>query len=342
LEIINAYLAEIHRRLPLKNRRDIIEEIRSALMDMIEERNPTPESDPDEALIKSVLKEYGSPRKVAQQYGAHQHLIGPQIFPNYLMVLKIVLIVVASVNILFLLVAAIRGSFTEPGLLTALIESFGGLFNSLFYAFGMVTLIFTIIERTAGEQWEFESEEEWSPDDLVVVKEQTRVSIGGQAVEITLGIIFILLINVYLDRIGIYYLGDSGWVSVPILNDNFTRYIPWITGVAALDIALNLYLIGKVFWNRSARLAKVFINVLKIALLAVIILGPTIITISPAAWEVLDLDAGFSAQRLGQTLNTLLDVVLGAVIIGLLVESGQRLFTIFRKGGPSDIQFKVE
>jgi hypothetical protein len=210
MELLNAYLEEIRHHLPLKNRTDIIAEIRSVLMDMIEERNPG--AGPDEATIKAVLKEYGPPRKVAQQYGSQQRLIGPQTFPVYLLVLKIVLIVVAALNIVGVIVAAVSGSFGDNGLFIAILETFGGLISSLFTAFGIVTLSFVLIERFAAEEFQAEIDEDWSPDDLTPVEDKERVKISELAVEITLGIIFIVLINVYLDRVGIYYLADGGWV----------------------------------------------------------------------------------------------------------------------------------
>ena len=342
MNILNAYLEEIRHHLPPKNRDDIIAEIRSVLIDMIEERNPNPGSDPEEALVKTVLKEYGSPKQVARQYGSQRQLIGPQTFPVYLQVLKIVLIVVTALNVLGVVIAAVSGSAGETGLFITLLETFGGLFSSLFTAFGIVTLSFILIERFALEEFKAEVEQDWSPDDLEIVEDTARVKISELAVEITLGIIFILLINVYLDRIGIYYISDGSWMSTPILNENILRYIPWVTAITVLDIALNLYLIRKGIWDVSASIAKVIINVFKIAVTAAIIIGPAFITINPTAWEALNLDLGFTAQQLTRQLNTVLDVLLGLAIFGLVVDSIKTLVrTVFKKD-PLGITFNVK
>jgi hypothetical protein len=342
MKFLNVYLDETRHNLPLNNRDDIIAEIRSVLMDMIEERNPNPGSSPDEATIKAVLSEFGSPRKVAQQYSTHQHLIGPQIFPIYLQVLKIVLIVVTALNVLGVIIAIISGSTANNGFFITTLETIGGLTGSLFTAFGAVTLSFALIERFAPQQWQAEIEEEWSPDDLKKVEDKKRISIPELAVEITLGIVFIILINVYLDRIGIFYLGDTGWVSAPILNDNVLRYIPWITATVVLDIALNLYLIRKGFWDGATTVAKVIINVFKIAVLAAIIVGPTIITINPAAWEALNLEITLTAQRFSQLMNTILNVLLGLAIFGLVVDSIKRLVQYFTKKVEPGFKINVE
>jgi hypothetical protein len=218
----------------------------------------------------------------------------------------------------------------------------GGLFSSLFTAFAIVTLSFTLIERFAAEELQAEMDEDWSPEDLTIVEIRKRVKISEVAVEITFGIIFILLINLYLDRIGIYYLGDAGWVSAPILNDNVLRYIPWITGATMLDIALNLYLIRKEFWDASATIVKVIINVLKIALLAVIIAGPAIIAVSPSAWQALNLEVNLTAQQLTRQMNTVLDGLLGLAIFGLVVDSIKIIVNGFFRNDHTRLHIKTE
>jgi hypothetical protein len=342
MNLLNSYLEEIRHRLPPKNRADIIAEIRSVLLDMIEERNPAPGTDPSEATIKAVLQAYGSPKKVAQQYSSHQHLIGPQSYPVYVQVLKIVLIVVAALNVLGVLIAVASGTIAQNGVFIALLETFGGLINSLFITFGIVTLSFTLIERFAAEEFHAEIEQDWSPDDLEKVEETQRVKISEQAIEITLGIIFIVLINVYLDRIGIYYISDGSWVSTPILNDNILRYIPWVTAITVLDIALNLYLIRKGTWDVYATLAKVVNNVFKMVLIVAIIAGPAIISIDPASWQALNLELGISAQRISQQLNTVLDILLGLAAFGLVVDSIKHIVRAFFKKDQTPFQIDVK
>jgi hypothetical protein len=252
---------------------------------MVEDRIPDPTQNPDEQTIKTVLKEFGSPREVAAQYGAKNYLIGPRLFPTYLQVLRIVLIVIAAFNILGIVVTIIRQPNIDAELVDTIAEVVGSLFSSLFTAFGIVTLSFAGIERTTPEEWHVEIDQKWDPEQLVKHENVQRVSYTGLAFEITLTLIFIALINFFLDRIGIYYIGDSGWVSAPILNDNFLRYVPWITAYSVFDIGLNLYLIRTGFWDKWATLVKVFINAFKIAVNFAIILGPAVITVTANAWE---------------------------------------------------------
>jgi hypothetical protein len=340
MKLINLYLDEVRQQLPLKNRGDILREIQSTLMDMIEDRNPNPGQEPSNETVISVLKEFGSPHQIARQYGAQNYLIGPRMYPLYLQVLKIVLFIIAAFNVVGVIIAIVTQSGYNAGVFDTIAQILGGLFSSLFTGFGIVTLSFASIERTTPKDWKFEWDQEWEPEQLLKTEDKQRVKIPGLAVEITLTLIFIVFLNFFLDRIGIYFLSESGWVSTPILNDTFLRYIPWITAYAILDIALNLYLIRKGFWDNFSVFAKVFINLFKIAVSFTIITGPDFITISPTALEVLNLDQTLSASRLSQMLNTVLKALMGLSIFGLVIDSGKRLYDAFIKG--KDTTFEID
>ena len=154
--------------------------------------------------------------------------------------------------------------------------------------------------------------------------------------------IFIAVLNFFLDRIGVYYLSDVGWVSAPILNQNFNRYIPWITAGAALDIALNLYLIRKGFWDKLSVIGKVLLNAFKIAITFTMLIGPAIFTIDPSAWQALALDSTTTAQELTRILNFAFDILFGLAIFGLAVDSIKRLYEAFIKGSRTRIELDID
>jgi len=342
MKLIDLYLDEVRQQLPLKNRGDILREIQSTLMDMIEDRNPNPGQEPPNETVISVLKEFGSPHQVARQFGGQNFLIEPRMYPLYLQVLKIVLFVIAALNLVGVIIAIVSQSGYNTGVFETIAQILGNLFSSLFTGFGIVTLSFAIVERTTPKDWKFEWDQQWEPEQLLKTEDKQQVKISGLAVEITLILIFIVFLNFFLDRIGIYFLSESGWISTPILNDNILRYVPWITAYAVLDIALNLYLIRKGFWDSIAVLSKVFINLFKIAVSFAIITGPSFIAVSPRALEVLNLDNSLSASGLNQTLNTILNVLLWLSILGLVVDSVKRLYDAFIKGKDTRFEIDVE
>ena len=340
MKYINLYLQEIERRLPTLNRADILKEIRSTLLDMIEDRKPDPNQAADEDTIKAVLSEFGSPRKVAQRYSKHNYLIGPSLFPIYLQVLKVVLIVVAALNLLGLIVAIVNQSGVSPNMIEAIANIIAGLFSSLFTTFGIVTLSFAGIERTTPDTWKVKIEQDWNPEDLLKTEDRKSVKVTEIAFEITFTMVFIVLINFFLDKIGIYYLADSGWVSTPILNENFLRYVPWLTAANVLSIVLNLYLLRKGYWDYIATIAKILINIFNIAISFSILTGPEVITIVSTAMEALNINLPYTVQEVSKFLNTGLDIVLGLSIFGLVVESIKRIYETFIKG--SHTRFEIE
>src|ERR1035437_9005109 len=92
--LIDAYVSEIGRRLPRKTRGDIEAEIRSILQDMLDERSQKTGKPVDEEMTLEVLKAYGAPDKVAATYQGERYLIGPRIYPTFMLVLRVVLVVI--------------------------------------------------------------------------------------------------------------------------------------------------------------------------------------------------------------------------------------------------------
>ena len=89
--LIERYLYDVVRRLPEKQRKDIEEELRTLIEDMLEERK----GDGGAEEVEAVLSELGDPAKLAMKYrGEEAHLIGGEYYPIYCQILKLVLICV--------------------------------------------------------------------------------------------------------------------------------------------------------------------------------------------------------------------------------------------------------
>ena len=84
MDLIERYVYEVGRQLPRKQRADIQVELKSTLVDTLEDRVEGEPSQEDEIKL---LKEFGPPRKVAASYWPQgQYLIGPNLFPLFRMV----------------------------------------------------------------------------------------------------------------------------------------------------------------------------------------------------------------------------------------------------------------
>ncbi len=285
-----------------------------------------------------VLREFGSPRKVAIQFGAHNYLIGPQLFPAYLQVLRIVLLIVGALNVIGLIVAIVNQTGFDSGMLEAILEVVGSLMSSLFMAFGIVTLSFAGIERTTPDEMKVKINQNWDPEDLLKEEDHDRVKVVELAFEITFSMIFLVLINFFLDKIGIYFFDSRGWVSSPILNENFLRYIPAITIYVILDIALDLYLLNKGVWDKMATGARVLINFLKMAVNFAILAGPAILTLQAADWQRISIDSTLTVDTINHYMNLGVRFLLGLAIFGLVVETIKRIYVGFIKGHNAHIE----
>ena len=90
MNMIEQYVSEVGENLPEKQRADLEKEIRSLIEDTLEERSKSAGRPIDDDMIVEVLKEFGSPAKMAASYQPARYLIGPRLYPTFILVLKIV------------------------------------------------------------------------------------------------------------------------------------------------------------------------------------------------------------------------------------------------------------
>src|SRR5574340_1107450 len=169
MQLIDRYVIEVGKRLPLiKGRADIEQELRSTLEDMLEDRARKAVRPADETMAIELLREYGSPDKVAATYNSMPYLIGPRVFPFYLMVVKIVLSVVGTVLLVLTgIEIALQSPMNAAELFGAIGHGLSGLFGALVSALGSMTLVFAILERVLpAEEFKTSDDKEWDPAEL--------------------------------------------------------------------------------------------------------------------------------------------------------------------------------
>ncbi len=262
MELIDRYVREVGRRLPRKNRADIEAELRSLLVDNLEDRV---EGEPSEEDIVALLQEFGPPDKVAASYSpGEQYLIGPRLFPLFRMVAGIVLIVLVSVQLVLLAVGLLFNQGVPP-----VATWFADFFGGLFIAFGMLVLVFAVLQRL-GVQPDLE-EEPWDPRTLPTDDEDDPISVSSLVVEITLSLILIGILLLVPDKIGAYFFLGGDFIPNPVLQ----AHLPLVIVTIALGIVLDIILIWRRQWTLLTRLAKILMNVLTIVVLIVLIDGHT-------------------------------------------------------------------
>jgi hypothetical protein len=147
VDIIDRYLESVRLFLPRAQREDILAELRDVLATRREEQEAELGRPLTRAEDEALLHAFGNPISVAGRYGRPRYLIGPEIFPVYQLVLRIVLasIALAAVITAITVTAVGQGDATH-GLLTGLVVVWNGAFTGV----GVVTIVFASIERTAA------------------------------------------------------------------------------------------------------------------------------------------------------------------------------------------------
>jgi hypothetical protein len=145
MDLIDRYLNAIRRNLPRDRADDIAAELRDLVASRVEDREQAlgRALTPEEA--KALLREFGHPLIVAARYRRQQWLIGPDVFPFYLSVLRIVLSIVAVV---VGVTAVANLLFNHLGAVAALGEALASLWMSALISAAIVTIVFALLERT--------------------------------------------------------------------------------------------------------------------------------------------------------------------------------------------------
>ena len=321
--LIERYVTEVGKHLFTKNRGDIQKELRSTLEDMLEDRSQAAGRAADEEMTVALLKEFGRPEKVAASYQPNNQLIGPQLYPFYLLVLKIVLPIVSAV----LLVTSLAGlalARIEPG--QALVEigqALLGIFNAVISAVGGITIIFAILDRVPGFRSEFEKdrmdeEKDWNPRHLPEVREGEKFSISNLVVEIIGAAAMLVLFNFYPQVVGIHFLMDGSWTSVPLLSEAFFEYLPFLSILWGLTLLLDVSLLSRGRWETWSRWVSLLLKVATIALAGVMLGGPSLVSVDAGA---------LAATGLADLLTV---IVQQAVIVALALTILSNLVTVLR------------
>jgi hypothetical protein len=338
MALIDLYVNEVGRNLPAKMREDIEKEIRSLIEDMLEDAAKTQGRQPDEQLVVDVLKQMGSPEKVAASYLPPRYLIGPKYFPTFWMVTRIVLTVILVLSAIGLGVQLGRTAGGLPEFLTALSSGFGGMISTLIAAFGNVVLVFAILQWLMPEP-KFDKKE-WDPRALKAEPDPERVKPAEMVIGIAGSIFLLLLLNVYPQWLGIVSFSDGVWVHVQVLTAAFTAYFPWISLLLVAGIALNAYLLNVGRWTPAARWSSIGINIGSIIMLGMMVSGPALVGFDPTELARLNWPGvGTTVGTLNNALNLGMRIALGISLVMQVIDVAKMLLRLLgsRISLPADL-----
>ncbi len=274
-DLVEKYVVEIGHHLPNKHRADIEAEIRSLIQDTLESRSQSAGRPVDEEMTVEVLKEFGPPEKMAESYQPARYLIGPRLFPSFILVMRIVLAVLLVVTLV-----RVGVSMGTAGSNWSNIDEWGAIFSNLVTSaislFGSVVIIFAILEWFITKKFTVEKVETWDPLKLKDETQEDRIQPTWHVVGIVLTILVMVLLNFFPNLIGISYNGAQ-WIEAPILNDVFFSYLPLINIALGLSIVKDLVLLRTGVHTKFTRWFSIGLHIVNIILAAIILKGPSIL-----------------------------------------------------------------
>lgn len=246
-DYLKRYIHDVTRRLKEESREEVSKELENNIKDMLGEKY----TDDD---LERVLKELGHPKVLAMQYKEKpSYVISPLFYDDYIMVLKIVMIIFAIVA---MITGAIEVVFdqTASGFVevfsSIMSKIFGNIISSLLSAFAWVTVIFWAIsyhstKKSDEIKWELKDLPEMpKKNDIKISRSGTIVELGFQVV---FTLVFIIVLMRYMDLVAIYMNGE---LITPIFNQQITnQFIPFYIISLGLFIVAGLIKLYYGYWN---------------------------------------------------------------------------------------------
>ena len=239
--LTDRYVWAVLRAVPESQRAELEPEIRALVADAAEAQ--AAESTP-EAAERAALLELGDPDVLAGRYvDRTRFLIGPRLYPEWQRLLTMLL------SILIPLIAIVAGAATSVGGGTvgeAVTGAIGAAIGVAVQTVFWVTLVFAVIERTAGAQTS--PAREWTPEQLRSIPAPRRVGLGEVVAAIVANVVVILVI-VWGQAMALVTIdGTSYALFDPSLS---STWLPWFIAVAGIEIlfAIALYLRGRWTWG---------------------------------------------------------------------------------------------
>ena len=233
--LLKDYVYTITHYLPQKQKAEVSTDIEATLYELLLEQFGEKEYSDQE--IETVIRAFGQPRLVAERYlNQKPSLIASELLETYWFVVKIALI---GSNI---------GVFIARMLTQGLdfISILGGMINLSLSVFGMVTLIFILVNQKL-DAYEQKNDQTWSLSDLKTwTSDKHRVS----------------HFEIAFESIFLVFMAQALIVDKP-LSVVLENHVLFLLGMyVGLSLVLNIYLLIKAYWTPRLRIVSISLNLL--------------------------------------------------------------------------------
>jgi len=216
MDLLDRYLNAVRFWLPAAQEDDLIAEMGEDIRSEIEDREATLGRTLSEDELAALLKQRGHPMRAAGRYLPPRYLIGPALYPVYMLVMRLVLFWVVLPICIFVALPIAIVTAAHPTLagIKSLVDSAMGCV----FAVGLITLAFAIIERRPLKELE-----RWDPRKLPQVPASMKslaapkpVERAQAIVEMVLGALFTPLILSVIRFHSSFDVGNADIVLAPV------------------------------------------------------------------------------------------------------------------------------
>ncbi|MEH6933178.1 MULTISPECIES: HAAS signaling domain-containing protein [Bacillus] len=283
MSLIDIYVEEVAKRLPEKNREDIILELRSTIEDML----PDDYNEDDE---KSVLEKLGSPVSLANGYlDRPMHLIGPRYFDVYITLLKMIIPIAVVIALISMVAENFISYSGDQAVLNVILKMIGeGIGRTLevgLQVFFWVTIVFAILERTDKEKDAHPlttSFKKWTPDDLKSIsyipkkKAISKFEVFGGLMWTAVWATLYFYAN---HLVGVYEGTENGlnFVAPTFNQDVLLQYWPIVVIMIVLEIAMSLYKFIQGQWTNKMAIWNAILQLAATIAFIVIVINPNLL-----------------------------------------------------------------
>lgn len=169
MELLDRYLNAVRFWLPAAQQDDIIAELGDDIRSQVEERESALGHKLDDDDVAAILKERGHPMLMASRYLPQRSLIGPVLYPAYVVVLRVVLLWVMIPVFVLIVGPVVIATAANPT--AGAIQTVWNLAMANVFALGVITLVFAILERRPLRELE-----KWDPRKLPHVPKATFIA----------------------------------------------------------------------------------------------------------------------------------------------------------------------
>jgi len=261
MDLVDRYLQAVKFGLPKKQKQDILAELSDDLHSQIQEQEAMLGRSLNQDEIAAILKKFGPPMQVALRYQPQRYLIGPQVFPIYLFVLKLVWLCffgpwfVIGVALDIFVAANHSGHYRA---LTTVLDRFwlAALINLI-----VVTIVFALIDRYQPDGiWQ-----NWNPLKLPQVRDVNRIPRSSSISELA-----------WYGMISLWWAGAFHFPSIPGLKIQpapvISRFFFWpilllVVGHAAIA-AVNAF---RSWWTRKRAFLRAALDALGLVLVGALL-----------------------------------------------------------------------